>query len=83
MSGRASCNICGEETFGDTYGPSDSTGVRFVCCGSPECHWLLLELLTIKDLLSGMRKVLHLAPGACPPDSLRARPMSRKAAGPA
>ncbi|ASP86857.1 hypothetical protein CDO26_20005 (plasmid) [Sinorhizobium meliloti] len=62
MSGRASCNICGEETFGDTYGPPDSTGVRCVFCSSPECHGLLLELLTIKDLQSGMRKVLHLAP---------------------
>jgi SAM-dependent methyltransferase len=63
------CNICGSPVFGDTYGEKDSAflrrNVRCEGCGSLERHRLIFEVLRLRGLLSGNRRILHLAPEEC------------------
>ena len=76
MTGPA-CNICGSSAFGDTYGKAGSAfiraGVRCEGCGSLERHRLIFELLRARGLLSGSRRILHLAPEECLATILRNR----------
>jgi SAM-dependent methyltransferase len=71
------CNICGSSAFGDTYGKPGSAfirrNVRCEGCGSLERHRLIFELLRVRGLLSGNRRVLHLAPEECLATILRNR----------
>ncbi|WP_439625159.1 methyltransferase domain-containing protein [Shinella sp.] len=71
------CNICGSSAFGDTYGKADSAfirrNVRCEGCGSLERHRLIFEVLRMRGLLSGNRRVLHLAPEECLATILRNR----------
>ncbi|MGJ7038699.1 SAM-dependent methyltransferase [Shinella sp. BE166] len=71
------CNICGSSAFGDTYGKAGSAfirrNVRCEGCGSLERHRLIFELLRSRGLLSGNRRVLHLAPEECLATILRNR----------
>jgi SAM-dependent methyltransferase len=66
---RPACNICGSATFGDTYGRSGSAfirkNVRCEGCGSLERHRLIFEFLKTRGLLSGNRRILHIAPEEC------------------
>lgn len=63
------CNICGSPDFGDTYAEKDSAflrrNVRCEGCGSLERHRLIFEVLRLRGLLSGNRRILHLAPEEC------------------
>ncbi len=71
------CNICGSSAFGDTYGKAGSAfirrNVRCEGCGSLERHRLIFEMLRMRGLLSGNRRVLHLAPEECLATILRSR----------
>ncbi len=71
------CNICGSSAFGDTYGKAGSAFIRkhVRCdgCGSLERHRLIFEVLRTRGLLSGNRRVLHLAPEECLATILRNR----------
>ncbi|MCQ4630008.1 methyltransferase domain-containing protein [Shinella sp. CPCC 100929] len=71
------CNICGSSAFGDTYGKAGSAfirkNVRCEGCGSLERHRLIFEVLRMRGLLSGNRRVLHLAPEECLATILRNR----------
>lgn len=74
---RPACNICGSSAFGDTHGKEDSAfirkNVRCDGCGSLERHRLIFEILKTKGLLSGNRRILHIAPEACLATILRSR----------
>lgn len=76
MSG-ATCNICGSTAFGDTFGKAGSAfirkSVRCEGCGSLERHRLIFEVLRSRGLLSGNRRILHLAPEECLATILRSR----------
>lgn len=74
---RPTCNICGSSVFGDTYGEKDSAflrrNVRCEGCGSLERHRLIFEVLRQRGLLSGNRRILHLAPEECLATPFRSR----------
>ena len=74
---RTVCNICGSSVFGDTYGEKDSAflrrKVRCEGCGSLERHRLIFEVLRLRNLLSGNRRILHLAPEECLATLFRSR----------
>ncbi|WP_432348470.1 methyltransferase domain-containing protein (plasmid) [Shinella yambaruensis] len=78
---RPTCNICGSSVFGDTYGEKDSAflrqNVRCEGCGSLERHRLIFEVLRLRGLLSGNRRILHLAPEECLATLFRSRFGSR------
>lgn len=74
---RPTCNICGGSVFGDTHGSKDSAflrpNVRCEGCGSLERHRLIFEVLRLRGLLSGNRRILHLAPEECLATLFRSR----------
>lgn len=74
---RPACNICGSAAFGDTYGKPGSAfirrDVRCEGCSSLERHRLIFEFLKTKGLLSGNRRILHIAPEECLATIFRSR----------
>ncbi len=74
---QATCNICGHGTFVDMRQTDRSIFVRkgVVCenCRSLERHRLIFAFLKDRGLLSGNRRILHIAPEPCLALILRAR----------
>lgn len=74
---RTACNICGHGTFIDMRQTDRSIFVRkgVVCenCHSLERHRLVFAFLKDRGLLTGNRRVLHIAPERCLAPIFRAR----------